>query len=142
MITLTHGQAVKSENWLSPFICTVFTIEGYTTKDMLNRKADPIHPAFGGELFREIGEALVRANSLGHEIAATISIGSSITRDYPGKAEKLTLERTIHDHAVVLRQGDVVMIEGRTYTVHYNQGQRDRKYGPSLSDPIRFIPVA
>ena len=63
--------------------------------------------------------------------AWTTKHAAYITADYPGKANDLAEKREAYKNAVLVRNGDVVEIEGHIYTAKYNS--------PNVSDPITFV---
>ena len=65
--------------------------------------------------------------------AWTIKHAACITADYPGKAAEMAAKREAYINAVLVRDQEVVEIEGHMYTAKYN--------GPNVSDPITFVRV-
>lgn len=82
---------------------------------------------------RDPKKDVARAIELGHDLAYTINPGFSITDSYPGKSEKIAREKADFESAVFLKNGEIVEVESRQYTVKY--------MGLRYSDPIKFIPV-
>jgi hypothetical protein len=117
MTTLSHNQQIRvaSFSHLAQAI-TVGTIHGYAVQN--------------GEC-PEV--AMERAKKFGHEIAWANQAPAVLTSDYAGKAEDLAAERAKRDAAVVIEDGEQVLIEGVVYKV--------RVMGERFSDPVHFIPA-
>lgn len=65
--------------------------------------------------------------------AWTVKHAACLTADYPGKADDLAAKREAYINAVLVRDGEIVELEGHMYTAKYNS--------PNVSDPITFIRV-
>ena len=81
-------------------------------------------------------EALERAIGFKHKLAWVNMLGASLTADYKGKAEDMRKEREAYANAIVLDEGDHVIIEGREYTVKILAKHE------SYSDGIQLIPFS
>jgi len=111
MKTLEHGQHVYVESWGKNAKITIFALKGSCEKN----NSDYL-------------KALDRAVKNGHELAATIQIGTVITNSH-GYYEREDAKAAT---AIELKAGEEVEIEGRKYTV--------KLMGKNYSDPIHFIP--
>jgi len=78
-------------------------------------------------------EGHARTVAQGHDTAWTINTGSSIVSDRAWSARMLAEEAEQLAGAVVIADGETVLIEGELFTVKVN-GQR-------FSDPISFKPA-
>lgn len=114
-ITLIHSDQVRtnSDKYRTKF--TVGTVEGYC---------------------HNIPNALERAVNNRHELAWINASGSCITSDYEGKSEDLRKERDAYENAIVLEQGDRVIVEGREYTVKILPNHEN------YSDGIKLVPFS
>ena len=77
--------------------------------------------------------AYAKAKELGHQTAWTLKMPACLTADYPGKAAKLAADKAAYEAAVLIENGEIVEIEGRTYKTVYT--------GIQFSDPVKFIEV-
>ena len=81
-------------------------------------------------------EELERAIGFKHDLAWINMLGASLTADYKGKAEDLRKEREAYANAIVLNEGDHVIIEDREYAVKILPNHE------SYSDGIQLVPFA
>ena len=81
-------------------------------------------------------EALERAIGFKHDLAWVNMSGASLTADYKGKDEDMRKEREAYANAIVLDEGDRVIIEGREYTVKILAKHE------SYSDGIQLVPFS
>jgi len=77
--------------------------------------------------------AYATAVERGHQTAWTHKMPACLTADYPGKAAKLAADKAAYEAAVLVENGEIVEIEGRTYKTVYT--------GIQFSDPVKFVEV-
>ena len=118
MQTLKHGDLIKLATWKMA-TAKVATLPGFHAK------------------YNDGPEALARsrANPQSPEVFCTYA-GAAITSD-PGH---YTREIYKNEKAIVVTDGETVMVEGKEYTVKVMCGNGGEF--PRNSDPIHFIPVA
>jgi hypothetical protein len=114
---LSYDQTVRLTAWDSMSYARVFTIEGYARKH--------------GD---DVATSVARAIEYGHELAATIQLGATLTTS----RSFYERERVAAASAETLVPGEVVEIEGRRYEVVVVCGN---ERAPRNSDPIKFRPV-
>ena len=91
----------------------------------------------GQRMGKETSEkALQRAIGFKHDLAWINMLGASLTADYKGKAEDMRKEREAYANAIVLDEGDHVIIEGREYTVKILANHEN------YSDGIQLVPFS
>ena len=117
-IPLSHSDQVKtpSDKYESEF--TVGTVEGYLLE---------------GET---VEESLERAIEFKHDLAWVNMSCAVITADYEGKAEDLRKKSESYANAIVLEEGDHVILEGREYKVKILPNHE------RYSNGIQFVPFA
>ena len=81
-------------------------------------------------------EELERAIGFKHDLAWINMLGASLTADYKGKDEDMRKQREAYANAIVLNEGDHVIIEGREYTVKILANHEN------YSDGIQLIPFS
>jgi hypothetical protein len=122
MIALKDGDHVYAEGWQYPYhfdTAVVGTVEGSAKK--------------WGE---NPDEYVKRSLERGHEVAWTMFGGVALygDKDY---AEKERKERELNRaNAIILKEGDEVIIEGRQYTVAIDKRNQIQ---PFNCDPIHFV---
>ena len=91
----------------------------------------------GQRMGKETSEAaLQRAIGFKHDLAWINMSGAALTADYKGKAEDMRKQREAYANAIVLDEGDHVIIEGREYTVKILANHEN------YSDGIQLVPFA
>jgi len=112
MITLADGQQIKTtrHDIYEPVIRVCVTIDE-------------------GEGDRDIERAL----GYNHALVSSYSMDAMITADYHGKAEKIALDSLNYAAATLVRQGDIVTVNGKLYSVTVIE--RD------FCDRIHFAPL-
>lgn len=121
---LYHGQQIRTnmDGQFRPVI-TVGTMEGYAAQ--YNETAEKA-------MAQQI-RCLEANPHNGLCFAWANKSASCLTSDYKGKALALELAAAAYGQAVLVEDGEVVLIEGRIFTVKY--------MGINYSDPVKFIPV-
>ena len=113
MKTLHHNQLCYVAAWGREEAFSIGTLEGYAA-----------------ESGSDINKALERAKANGHDIVWSINPGKAITNS-DGYYDRL---RALQASATEIAGGELVSIEGRTYTV--------KLMGARYSDPVHFLAVA
>lgn len=125
MKRLEHGQKAFIAAWGRDDSFTIGTVEGYAAENFhLKSSATKT-----GTAIEAISAAVDRAIKNGHDLAYTINIGKCIT-DSQGYYERLRAEQAA---AIEICAGEIVLIEGREYTV--------KLMGARYSDPVHFVPL-
>ena len=118
IITLHYNDQVKTPSDKYESVFKVGTVEGYLLE---------------GET---VEESLERAIGFKHVLAWVNMSPTCITADYNGKAEDLRKKSDAYANAIVLDEGDHVLLDGREYKVKILPNHE------MYSDGIQFVPFA
>lgn len=116
--TLNYNDQVKTSSDKYETVFKVGSVEGYHGK------------------WETSEEALERSIGLRHPLAWVNASGACITSDYEGKSEDLRKASEDYKNAILINDGDHVIVEGREYTV------RVLARHESYSDGIKLVPFA
>jgi hypothetical protein len=120
MKKLIDGQQIRTD--MDKYRPEIFvkSIEGYRR----SRNASP----------EEVAASYEKTKNDGHPTAWTFQSPACITADYPGKAAKLAADKAAYEAADLVKNGEIVEIEGRLYRTVY--------MGIQYSDPVKFMELS
>lgn len=134
--TLSHGQQVRIPGAMWCKAITVHTVRGSEEQDLREMKRTPEDqiPAMAAANIQERVDRWAARGEVYPLAPFTMQAPAVLTADYPGKAEKLAAEQAAFEAAIMLEDGQRVLIDGEEWLVCI--------VGLEFSDPIHFVKKA
>ena len=124
MTTLTHNQQIKTTmDRYEPSI-TISTVEGMARDCDWETEAEAV---------KRCRENMADPHCFGHMLAWANKGPACLDSDYPGKAAACQKKHDDYAEAIVIYDGEIVLIEGRTMKATYTRIE--------CSDPVHFFEV-